>query len=109
MNITNLVNIIKDNLLQSKQTISVAESVTAGLLQSVISSGENASLFFQGGITVYNLGQKCRHLSIDPIHGSDCNCVSEKISQDMALNVCKLFISDWGDCYYWLCYTSTRI
>ncbi len=33
---------------------------------------------------------------LTPIHASVCNCVSEKVAHEMALEVCKLFISDWG-------------
>src|SRR4051794_20552902 len=92
----NLINRIKDLLIQRHQTISVAESVTAGLLQLSLSSAENALDFFQGGITAYNLGQKARHLHIDPIYALSCNCVSDRIADMLALNVCDLFSSDWG-------------
>jgi nicotinamide-nucleotide amidase len=90
------VDALRTYLLKEKQTISVAESVTSGFFQAALSSGQDASQFFQGGITAYNLGQKCRHLNIEPIHATSCNCVSEKMAQDMALNVSAMFISDWG-------------
>ncbi|HWA33184.1 MAG TPA: CinA family protein [Cyclobacteriaceae bacterium] len=83
-------------LMRRKQSIAVAESVTAGLVQNALASVENASLFFQGGMTTYNLGQKVRHLHIDPIHADACDCVSEKVAAEMALNICDLFHSDWG-------------
>ena len=51
---------------------------------------------FQGGLTVYNLGQKCRHLGVNPIQALECNCVSDKVAVEMAISVCKLFTSDWG-------------
>ena len=76
----NLVNTIKDILCQRKQTIAVAESVTAGHLQAALSSAVEASHFFQGGITAYNLGQKCRHLQVNPISAEGCNCVSEEVA-----------------------------
>ena len=91
-----MIENIKTGLIRRMESVAVAESVTGGLLQSVVSSCEEASRFFQGGITVYNIGQKCRHLGIDPIHGMDCNCVSEKVAKEMSLNVCKLFTSNWG-------------
>jgi nicotinamide-nucleotide amidase len=90
------VAIIKDRLIANSETIAVAESVTSGLLQFALSGAENATNFYQGGITTYNLGQKSRHLRIEPVHALSCNCVSEKIAGDMALNVCHLFTSDWG-------------
>lgn len=87
---------VRKPLAERGQTIAVAESVTAGLLQAALASAEEASKIFQGGITVYNLGQKCRHLHIDPIHAASCNCVSEGVARDMARSVAKLFTARWG-------------
>lgn len=87
---------VKDQLTTRNQTIAVAESVTAGLLQAALASAEEASKYFQGGLTAYNIGQKCRHLSINLIHAQSCNCVSQKMAEDMALNICTVFTSDWG-------------
>ena len=87
---------IKNLLIKQGQTIAVAESLTSGHLQVALASAENASKFFQGGITAYNLGQKARHLKIEPIHAESCNCVSEKVASQMALNVIDLFSTDWS-------------
>jgi nicotinamide-nucleotide amidase len=91
-----IIEAIKEVLITRGQTIAVAESVTAGHLQVALASAENASKFFQGGLTAYNLGQKARHLRIEPIHAEQCMCVSEKIAAQMALEVTRLFTSDWG-------------
>jgi nicotinamide-nucleotide amidase len=90
------VTAIRNYMLKHKQTLAVAESVTAGHLQAALSAADRASEFFQGGITVYNLGQKTRHLHIEPIHALSCNCVSDRVATDMANEVCGLFLSDWG-------------
>lgn len=90
------INSIKDALREKNETIAVAESVTAGLMQAALSSADEAMKFFQGGITTYNVGQKYRHLLVDPIHALSCNCVSERVAQEMAVNICELFRSDWG-------------
>jgi nicotinamide-nucleotide amidase len=74
----------------------VAESVTAGNLQAKFSLASQAISFFQGGITAYNLGQKTRHLGIDPISAARCNCVSELTAINMARGAAALFCSDWG-------------
>ncbi|MEO6732539.1 MAG: nicotinamide-nucleotide amidohydrolase family protein [Ferruginibacter sp.] len=78
------------------ETIAVAESVTSGQLQAVFSLAPNSSLFFQGGITAYNIQQKYKHLHIDPSEALKCNCVSGEIAREMAINVGKLFVSDWS-------------
>jgi PncC family amidohydrolase len=87
---------IRNGLFSNKQTVAVAESVTAGHLQAALSLAEKAMDFFQGGITAYNIGQKARHLGIDPIHAMTCNCVSEKVALEMSVAVCRLFSADWG-------------
>ncbi len=92
----NLIDSIGTKLKKNNQSIAVAESVTSGLVQAAFSNADGASFFFQGGITAYNIGQKSRHLLVEPLHAIECNCVSKKISQQMALNVCDLFVSDYG-------------
>lgn len=83
-------------LVKQQQTLAVAESVTAGLLQNAFANVENASLFYQGGITAYNLLQKITQLSVDPLHAISCNCVSEKVAAEMALGVSRSFKTKWG-------------
>ena len=87
---------IRDRILFRKETVAIAESVTSGLLQLAFSTATDAEKFYQGGITTYNIGQKVRHLRIEPIHAMECNCVSLKVSAEMAVQVCNLFNSDWG-------------
>jgi nicotinamide-nucleotide amidase len=93
---TAVIEKIKDRLLARHETIAVAESVTSGHVQAALSLADNASDFYQGGITAYNLGQKCRHLHIEPIQALSCNCVSQKIATEMAKQVAGLFVSDWS-------------
>jgi nicotinamide-nucleotide amidase len=91
-----IIQSIGNMLIGQQQTIAVAESVTSGHIQSALSTCADAAKFFQGGITAYNSGQKSRHLHVEPIHASICNSVSERVAHEMALGVCKLFMSDWG-------------
>jgi nicotinamide-nucleotide amidase len=91
-----LLDEIAQILIKKKQSVAVAESVTSGLLQAAFSNAEEASLFFQGGITAYNVGQKCRHLLVEPLHALQCDSVSENVARDMSRHVCSLFTSDYG-------------
>ncbi len=91
-----VINQVADLLQKKGVTISVAESVTSGNLQVAFSLAENATLFFQGGITAYNIGQKCRHLLVEPTHAIAMNCVSAKVSEQMASEACNFFKSDYG-------------
>jgi nicotinamide-nucleotide amidase len=90
------LDIISKTLLQKSESLAVAESVTAGLIQSKLALGKDATFFFQGGITAYNLGQKVKHLNIDPIFAERSNCVSIAVAREMARNVTLLFNSSWG-------------
>ena len=87
---------LSKTLLTKKQTVSVAESVTSGYLQLAFSSLPDAALFFQGGISAYNLGQKTKHLSVDPIHAMAVNCVSQQVADEMALGAAINFHAHWS-------------
>jgi nicotinamide-nucleotide amidase len=90
------IKTIRDRLIAKGETVAVAESVTSGHLQAALSLAEDARQFYQGGITTYNLGQKCRHLLIEPIHALNCNCVSDRVAEQMAAAAVRLFTSTYG-------------
>ena len=92
----NKANRISKLLVERNETLAIAESVTSGYVQAILSSAADTTLFYQGGITAYNLGQKTKHLQIDPIEGDKTNCVSEKIAIQMSIGVQQLFNSDYG-------------
>ena len=85
---------IRDILIGRKETVSVAESVTAGNLQTALSNAPDAACFLEGGITAYNLGQKTRLLAVEPIEAMASDCVSEKVTTQMARETSRLFLSD---------------
>ncbi|HEY0741230.1 MAG TPA: nicotinamide-nucleotide amidohydrolase family protein [Chryseosolibacter sp.] len=91
-----VIDSIKDVLIAKRKTLAIAESVTAGHIQAAVSLATKATSFFQGGLTAYNLNEKTRLLHVDVVHAMSCNCVSEKVAGEMAVNVAKLFQSDWG-------------
>jgi nicotinamide-nucleotide amidase len=92
----NKANSIGQYLLGRHETVAVAESVTAGYIQALLSSAAQAFLFFQGGITTYNIGQKVKHLQVDPEEAERTNCVSELVAIQMSQGVQHLFNSDYG-------------
>jgi PncC family amidohydrolase len=83
-------------LIARNETVAVAESVTSGLLMAGLSLAKNATAFFQGGITAYNLGQKTRQLNVEPIYAESTNCVSDCVAETMAVQVAGRFCSQWG-------------
>ena len=91
-----IVEAIKDILLNDSLTLAIAESVTCGHLQAAFAGIKDTGKFFQGGITVYNLGQKARHLKVEPIQAERENCVCKEVAETMALNVTEMFSSTVG-------------
>jgi len=77
-------------------SLAIAESITTGNLQAQIGSVSDASSFFKGGITAYNLGQKVKHLGIEELHAKKYDCVSDQVAKEMAKGVCRLFNSRIG-------------
>lgn len=74
----------------------MAESCTAGLLQNVLSQVEGSMSFFQGGMTVYNIGQKAKQLNVNPIFAVQNNAVSKDIAEKMALEIVQKFNAELG-------------
>ncbi|MDF2553940.1 MAG: damage-inducible protein CinA [Chryseobacterium sp.] len=91
-----ILDYISECLITNNETISVAESVTSGMLQLAFSQMPNATMFYKGGITAYTLPEKVRLLNVDQNEAEVCDCVSENIAETMALNVAKMFESDWS-------------
>lgn len=83
-------------LTTRRETVAIAESVTSGLVTAELSRADDATLFLQGGMIVYNLGQKTRHLKVDPVHANETNCVSLEVAIQMANEVANSFCSHWG-------------
>lgn len=75
-------------------TISVAESITAGNIQSLISSISGASSVFSGGITAYGIESKVNILDVNKDLAVATNCVSQNIADQMACGALRLFLSD---------------
>lgn len=92
----NRIDTISQLLQEREQTIAIAESCTSGLIQNAFSQATKATSFFQGGMTVYNLGQKAKHLCVNPISAEKFNSVSKEISDKMAIEIAKAFNAELG-------------
>ncbi|UZT99218.1 CinA family protein [Chryseobacterium fluminis] len=91
-----LLDFIGEYLQAANETVSTAESVTSGFLQFSFSQIKDASQIFKGGITAYTLEEKVKLLQVDEKEAHECNCVSQHISDTMAIQVTKLFNTEWG-------------
>ncbi len=91
-----LLEYISQSLMTADETVAIAEGVTSGCLQLAFSQMPNSSLFYKGGLTTYTMQEKVKLLKVDAHEAEECDCVSENIAETMALNVSKLFESDWA-------------
>ncbi len=83
-------------LAEPRLTLAVAESLTAGHVQTRVGAISGASNFFLGGITAYSLTQKVKHLGVDRAAAKRVNCVSAEVAEQMARGACALFDADIG-------------
>jgi nicotinamide-nucleotide amidase len=92
----NILQSIRDSLLEKSESIAIAESVTCGLLQFAMSNTMDTIKFFEGGMTVYTPNQKFRQLNVEPVHAMSVNCVSERVATELAENVRIKFQCEYG-------------
>ncbi len=83
-------------LLERRATLAVAESLTGGHLQALITARSGCSAYFLGGITAYSLAQKIKFLGVDPALAARDHGVSAAIAAQMALGAVRLFGSDYA-------------
>lgn len=69
----------------------VAESLTGGRIQSLLTGVSGASDVFAGGVTAYTIKQKVAHLNVDRDIAAACDGVSEAVVREMVVGVCSMF------------------
>ena len=80
----------------SKITVSTAESLTGGLISSMISDVSGSSEYFLGGIVSYSNYSKANLLKVDKKDLNKYGAVSEQVCRQMALSSKKIFNSDYA-------------
>jgi nicotinamide-nucleotide amidase len=83
-------------LSERGETISVAESLTAGGLANALTSASGSSAVFVGGLTAYRNEIKSTMLDVDPQIISDSTVVSEEVANAMADGARKVFGTTWA-------------
>lgn len=87
---------IVEHLRERGETISTAESLTAGSVSSTIVSIAGASDVFVGGITAYRDEIKVSHLNVDPQLIKTHTVISEEVATAMAKGAVKSFGTTWA-------------
>ena len=91
-----LINAIKDYCTYNYESIAVAENITTGCLQMLFGSVDQASTYFQGGITTLNNHQLSTILGVEAINNKNRTDLNMGITIDMAKAVAAKFNSDIG-------------
>jgi nicotinamide-nucleotide amidase len=85
------------NIIKSKKlTISVAESLTGGLVQDKLTDIPGSSEYFIGGIIAYSNEAKIKLLSVSKNTLRKYGAVSEQVAQEMAEGVKEIFGTQIG-------------
>ena len=91
-----LVSQIHDSLRTRGETLSTAESLTAGGLSSALTIVPGASDVFLGSITAYRPDVKVSHLSVEQEVIAAHSVVSEEVALQMGRGANKSFGSTWA-------------
>ena len=81
---------------QRHLTISVAESLTGGLVAASLTQIPGASAVFKGGIIAYRDETKEQVLKVDPALIIKFTSISEPVAQSMATNIREIMNTDIG-------------
>lgn len=95
MDDTNASEIVKI-LSEDNKTLSIAESITGGLLSSSIVDISGASKVYRGGVTAYMLSVKDSVLGIPILETAKTGGVDENTSIKMAKNISRLMDTDYS-------------
>ena len=94
--IIELAQQIVNTLRERSETLSTAESLTAGDLSSAIVTIAGASDVFVGGVTAYRDEIKISHLGVDPRLIAAHSSISEQVAVAMARGAQKSFGTTWA-------------
>lgn len=91
-----LEKVIGDILRERKQTLSVAESCTGGMISSKIVGISGSSDYYAGGVCVYSNLEKIKLLNIKEETLKKYGAVSEQTAKEMAAGVRELMDTDYA-------------
>ena len=91
-----LASVVVEELKKKKQTITAAESLTAGLFQATLANFSGASTIFKGGFVTYSLEEKAKMLDIPKVELEEYGVVSAFAAERMAEQARLKTQSDFG-------------
>jgi len=91
-----VLNELHVRLTESRQTVSVAESCTGGLLGAALTECSGSSAYFLGGVQAYANSVKEELLGVSHETLLSFGAVSEEVASEMAIGIQRLTGSDWA-------------
>lgn len=91
-----LEKVVGDLLRKKKQTISIAESLTGGMICNRLTNIPGSSEYFMGGVIAYSNESKIRHLNVPRGEIESYGAVSKQVARSMAQGVRKAFSTNLG-------------
>ncbi len=93
---TSLASVVVEELKKRQKSITVAESLTAGLFQATLADFSGVSAIFNGGFVTYSLEEKSKMLDISEQELKEHGVVSEFTARKMAEQARIKTQSDYG-------------
>lgn len=93
---TSLASVVVEELKKRQKSITVAESLTAGLFQATLADFSGVSAIFNGGFVTYSLEEKSKMLDISEQELKEHGVVSEFTARKMAEQARLKTQSDYG-------------
>ena len=93
---TSIVEQIGKMLSAKNKSLSIAESCTGGKIAAEITQCPGVSSFFRGGVVPYETSLKTEILGVPQDLIEKYNVVSGEVAESMALQCCKLCVSDYA-------------
>ena len=93
---TSLASVVVEELKKRQQSITAAESLTAGLFQATLADFSGVSAIFNGGFVTYSLEEKSKMLDISEQELKEHGVVSEFTARKMAEQARLKTQSDYG-------------
>ncbi|HPR81235.1 MAG TPA: competence/damage-inducible protein A [Enterococcus sp.] len=91
-----LANVVVELLKKNQQTLTAAESLTAGAFQATLGDISGVSEVFPGGFVTYSAETKANFLGIEKEFLEQVGTVSQECVEQMAINARKLAQTDYA-------------
>ena len=91
-----LAKVVVELLKENKQTVTAAESLTAGAFQAALGDIAGVSEVFPGGFVTYSLQTKAGFLEIDPELLAEYGTVSKECVEQMAIQAREIARTDYS-------------